>query len=87
MEKKIEKEIDSLDKIISDKNKKIELLRIQLNNKQKNSIDSDALNKLRYILLNKTPEDHQDIREMINLLGIKIHVKNYERMLFDIRLS
>ena len=71
----------------SEKNKKIELLRIQLNNKQKNSIDSDALNKLRYILLNKTPEDHQDIREMINLLGIKIHVKNYERMLFDIRLS
>ena len=87
LEKKIEKEIDSLDKIISDKNKKIELLRIQLNNKQKNSIDSDALNKLRYILLNKTPEDHPDIREMINLLGIKIHVKNYERMLFDIRLS
>lgn len=30
---KLEKEIDSLNKIISDKNKKIELLRIQLNNK------------------------------------------------------
>lgn len=87
LEKKVEKEINDIDKIIDSKNKKIELLRIQLKDSENNSFDTDTLNQLRFILLNKTSEDHEDIRQMINLLDIKIHVRNYERMTFEIRFS